>query len=56
MLACDSMALSKRAKARMKIASAADRKAIEKATKTLYNNELMGIKRMNEIIRWSKKC
>ncbi len=56
MLACDSMALSKRAKARMKIASAADRKAIEKATKTLYNNELMGIKRMNEIIRWAKKC
>lgn len=50
------MALSKRAKARMKVASVSEKKAIEKAAKTLFNNELMGAKRMNEIIRWSKKC
>jgi len=50
------MALGKRAKARMKIASASERKAIEKAAKTLYEAELMGPKRMQEIMRWSKKC
>tara|TARA_Y100000310_G_C20149183_1_gene563878 strand:- start:49 stop:201 length:153 start_codon:yes stop_codon:yes gene_type:complete len=50
------MALSKRAKARMKVATASERKTIEKAAKTLFNNELMGVKRMNEIVRWSKKC
>jgi hypothetical protein len=50
------MALSKRAKARMKVSTASERKSIEKAAKTLFNNELMGAKRMNEIIRWAKKC
>ena len=50
------MALSKRAKARLKVATASERKTVEKAAKTLFNNELMGAKRMNEIIRWSKKC
>jgi len=50
------MAISKRAKARMKVATASEKKTIEKAAKTLFNNELMGAKRMNEIIRWSKKC
>ena len=49
------MAISKRAKARMKIASASEKKAIEKATKVLYEAELMGVKRMQEIMRWSKK-
>ena len=50
------MPLSKRAKARLKVATASERKTVEKAAKTLFNNELMGAKRMNEIIRWSKKC
>lgn len=50
------MALSKRAKARLKIGTAAEKKAVAKAAKTLYDSELMGIKRMNEIIRWTKKC
>lgn len=49
------MALSKRAKARMKIASATEKKAIQKAVKTLYEAELMGIKRMQEIMRWASK-
>lgn len=50
------MALSKRAKARLKVATASEKKSIASAAKTLFNNELMGVKRMNEIIRWSKKC
>ncbi len=51
------MALSKRAKARMKIASAAEKKSIEKSCKVLYEAELMGVKRMQEIMRWStKRC
>lgn len=49
------MALSKRSKARMKIATASERKAIQKACKTLYEAELIGIKRMQEIMRWAKK-
>ena len=50
------MALSKRAKARIKIATSAERKTIEKAAKCLYESELMGPKRMKEIMRWVKKC
>jgi len=49
------MALSKRAKARFKIATATEKKAILKAAKTLYEAELMGVKRMQEIVRWAKK-
>ena len=55
-LACDTMALSKRAKARMKMASSADRKKIAAAAKTLFDNELMGVKRANEIQRFVKRC
>jgi len=50
------MALSKRAKARIKVSTAAEKKSVAKAAKTLFNNELMGVKRMNEIVRWTKKC
>ncbi len=49
------MAISKRAKARIKIMNAAERKAVQKAAWLLYNNELMGIKRMREITRWTLK-
>lgn len=49
------MAISKRAKARMKIASAAEKNKIKAAAKTLYDAELIGVKRMQEIVRWAKK-
>ncbi len=51
------MAISKRAKARMKIASVSEKAQIRKAAKTLYEAELMGPKRMREIMRWAdKRC
>jgi|TARA_R110000824_G_scaffold366775_1_gene555888 hypothetical protein len=51
------MAISKRARARMKISSKAEAMAIKKATKLLYEAELMGIKRMREIMRAAdKRC
>ena len=50
------MALSKRAKARLKMSSAADRKKVAAATKVLYDMELMGVKRANEIQRFVKRC
>ena len=50
------MALSKRAKARIKMASAAEKKAIHAASKTLFNAELMGPKRAKEIQRFIKRC
>jgi hypothetical protein len=50
------MALSKRAKTRLKLASASDRKKVAAAAKTLYENELMGPKRVNEITRFVKRC
>jgi hypothetical protein len=49
-------ALSKRAKARLKVMSMTDKKKVESAAKTLFNNEMMGVKRMQEIVRWCKKC
>jgi len=49
------MALSKRAKARFRIMTAGEKAAIRKATKLLYESELLGVKRMSEIIRWSNK-
>ena len=49
------MTISKRAKQRFKIATAAEKKAVAKAAKTLYEFELMGVKRVAEITRWSKK-
>lgn len=45
------MALSKRARARIKMASAADKKKVKAAAKTLFDMELMGVKRANEIQR-----
>jgi hypothetical protein len=53
---CLNMALSKRAKARLKVMSMTDKKKVESAAKTLFNNEMMGVKRMQEIVRWCKKC
>lgn len=48
--------LSKRAKARCKMASAAERKAIKAAAKTLHNAEFLGTKRAQEIIRFCDRC
>jgi len=48
--------LSKRAKARLKMASATERKAVKSAAKTLHNAELMGSKRAQEIIRFCDRC
>jgi len=49
------MGISKRAKARLKIMSASDKKKVAGAAKTLYDSELMGIKRMREIRRHAEK-
>jgi len=51
----DRMAISKRAKARFKIMSATERSAVKKAAKLLFDCELMGAKRMQEIMRWAEK-
>jgi len=45
------MAVSKRAKARFKIMSASEKASVKKAVKLLYDTELMGVKRMREIMR-----
>lgn len=47
--------ISKRAKARLKIATAGERASIKKSAKTLFDSELMGAKRMREIMRWADK-
>ena len=49
------MAISKRAKARLKIMSASEKAAVKKATKLLFDCELMGVKRMREIVRGASK-
>lgn len=49
------MAISKRAKARMKIMSASEKASVKKAAKLLFDCELMGAKRMQEIMRWASK-
>tara|TARA_Y100000401_G_scaffold117409_1_gene126083 strand:- start:348 stop:509 length:162 start_codon:yes stop_codon:yes gene_type:complete len=51
----DSMAVSKRAKARFKIMSATEKSTVKKAVKCLYDAELMGVKRMREIMRLADK-
>jgi len=51
----DPMAISKRAKARFKIMSASEKAAVKKAVKLLFDCELMGSKRMQEIMRWAEK-
>jgi hypothetical protein len=48
--------LSKRAKARCKMASAAEKKSIKAAAKTLHNAEMLGTKRAQEIIRFVDRC
>ena len=45
------MAISKRARARMKMATASEKKAVKAAAKTLHNAELLGSKRASEIMR-----
>jgi len=49
------MAISKRAKARLKIMSVSEKAAVRKASKLLFDCELMGVKRMREIRRWADK-
>lgn len=49
------MGVSKRAKARFKIMSASEKSSVKKAVKLLYDCELMGIKRMREIMRLAEK-
>lgn len=51
----DSVAVSKRARARIKIMSASEKAAVKKAAKLLFDCELMGVKRMREIIRLASK-
>ena len=48
--------LSKRAKARLKMSSASERKKVAAATKVLFDYELMGVKRANAITNYVKKC
>jgi len=49
------MAISKRARARFKIMSASEKAAVKKSVKMLYDTELMGVKRMREIMRMCEK-
>lgn len=49
------MAISKRARARFKIMSRTEKAAVKKAVKLLYEVELMGVKRMREIMRNAEK-
>ena len=50
------MALSKRAKARMKMMTAGERKKVGAASKVLFDAELMGAKRAGEIQSFVKRC
>jgi len=49
------MAVSKRARARFKIMSMSEKSSVKKAVKLLYDTELMGVKRMREIMRMCEK-
>jgi hypothetical protein len=49
------MAISKRARARIKIMTASEKASIRKATKLLFDAELMGIKRCRDIMRVADK-
>jgi len=49
------MAISRRAKARFKLMTSAERAAVKKAAKVLFDNELLGAKRAREITRWAEK-
>jgi hypothetical protein len=50
------MAISKRAKVRMKAMTQSERKAVISAAKKLYEAELMGPKRFMELQRFAKRC
>lgn len=52
---CLNVAVSKRARARLKIMTMAEKKAVAKAAKVLYEAELMGVKRMQSIMRLANK-
>ena len=49
------MKISKAAKARLRLMSASDRKAVEKAARVLADAECVSYARANAIIRWVKK-
>ncbi len=49
------MAISKRAKNRLKIMSRSEKAAVKKAAKLMFDVELMGVKRMREIMRLAEK-
>jgi ribosomal protein L23 len=49
------MAMSKRANARFKIMTRSEKAQVKKAVKLLYESELIGIKRMMEIVRYCEK-
>lgn len=49
------MAISKRAKIRFKMMTASEKSQVRKAAKTLFDYELIGSKRAQEITRWSHK-
>ena len=49
------MPISKRAKARFSIMAASEKAAVKKAAKLLFDTELMGSKRMKQIVRWAEK-
>ena len=49
------MAISKRAKTRFKRMSAGEKGAVKKAAKLLFDCELLGSKRAQEIARWAEK-
>ena len=49
------MGISKRARARIKIMTASEKAGIRKATKLLFDAELMGIKRCRDIMRVADK-
>jgi hypothetical protein len=50
------MAISKRAKVRIKAMTQSERKGVVGAAKKLYEAELMGPKRFMEIQRFAKRC
>ena len=49
------MAISKRAKTRFKLMSAGEKSSVKKAAKLLFDCELLGSKRAQEIVRWAEK-
>lgn len=45
------MVVSKRAKNRIKLMSVAEKKSVSKSVRVMFDNELIGVKRMTEIMR-----